>query len=238
MSDPGNTSAGVPFNLNGTTLLADPSGALFWPRHRLLAIADLHLEKGAAFAARGQPLPPYDTPDTLAAIERLMAIYEPATVIALGDSFHRADSHLGLSTSARQRLLHLTGQCRWAWIAGNHDPAPPRALGGEGHTEITIDGLTFRHQPASGASPGEIAGHLHPVAKISVRGRSFRRRCFAVGVDRMVMPAMGAYAGGLNVKDPAFSPLFGALDFHVLMLGSGKVHRFEASKLRPDRRAA
>ncbi|MFV2091514.1 MAG: ligase-associated DNA damage response endonuclease PdeM [Hyphomicrobiales bacterium] len=238
MSDPGNTQAGVRFNLCGAALLADPSGGLFWPRHRLLAIADLHLEKGAAFAARGQPLPPYDTPDTLAAIERLIAIYKPATVIALGDSFHRADSHLGLEASARKRLQRLTGQCRWVWIAGNHDPAPPVTLGGEGHAEISIDALTFRHQPVRGASSGEIAGHFHPAAKISVRGRSFRRRCFAISADRVVMPAMGAYAGGLNVKDPAFSLLFDLHDFHVLMLGSGKIHRFAANKLRPDRRAA
>lgn len=237
MSDPSDTTTAA-FEVNGAHLLADPLGGLFWPKQQLLAVADLHLEKGAAFAARGQPLPPYDTPDTLSVIERLVATYTPQTVVTLGDSFHRADSHLWLETSARRRLRALTSRCRWVWIAGNHDPAPPLELGGEWFTELTIGPLTFRHEPVAGAAPGEIAGHLHPVAKVRTRGRSFRRRCFAVSHMRVVMPAMGAFTGGLNVLDPAFAPLFFGQDFHAWMLSAGKVHRFGHGKLRPDRKAA
>ncbi|MHA1523163.1 MAG: ligase-associated DNA damage response endonuclease PdeM [Alphaproteobacteria bacterium] len=225
-------------DVGGERLLVDPLGGLYWPKHKLLAVADLHLEKGAAFAARGQPLPPYDTPDTLSVVEKLIATYAPATLVALGDSFHRADSHLHLEATARQRLATLTGGCRWVWIAGNHDPAPPLALGGEWFCELTIDALTFRHEPMAGATTREIAGHLHPVAKIRTRGRAFRRRCFVASPTRVVMPALGAYAGGLNVLDPAFAPLFPGRNFHAWMLSEGKVHRFAANKLHPDRRAA
>jgi hypothetical protein len=50
--------------ITGVSLLADCDGALYWPEQGLLAVADLHLEKGSSFAARGQLLPPYDTAAT------------------------------------------------------------------------------------------------------------------------------------------------------------------------------
>lgn len=49
--------------LRGAALAPDASGALVWPAERTLVVADLHLEKGSAFAARGRMLPPYDTRD-------------------------------------------------------------------------------------------------------------------------------------------------------------------------------
>jgi metallophosphoesterase superfamily enzyme len=72
----------------GATLVADCAGALYWPDESLLVVADLHLEKGSAFAARGVLLPPYDTAATLARLAMLIERYAPRLVIALGDSFH------------------------------------------------------------------------------------------------------------------------------------------------------
>ena len=47
-------------------LVADCAGALYWPDEGVLVVADLHLEKGSSYAARGVLLPPYDTAATLA----------------------------------------------------------------------------------------------------------------------------------------------------------------------------
>jgi uncharacterized protein len=48
------------FNVADAVLTADRSGAVWWAEKRLLAVADLHFEKGSAFAVRtGQMLPPY-----------------------------------------------------------------------------------------------------------------------------------------------------------------------------------
>jgi len=231
--------AGAGFSANmelcGEQLSPDTTGALYWPRRSVLVIADLHFEKGAAFAARGIHLPPYDTPDTLSLIEDAVARFAPETVIALGDSFHRADSHIGLNTSVVGRIRRLTARQSWIWISGNHDPAPPSGLGGQAAGEICLAPFTFRHEPRAGTCLGEIAGHLHPAAKVAVRGRTMRRRCFAANGARLVMPAMGAYAGGLNVLDPAFSLLFPSENFHAWMIGRGQVHRVAARKLKPDR---
>ncbi len=96
-----------------------------------------------------------------------------------------------------------------------------------------LSALSFRHQPAAGAADGEIAGHLHPMARVATRGGSVRRRCFAADGRRMVMPAFGAYAGGLNVRDAAIAGLFGA-GFTAHMLGAGRLHAFAGTHCLAD----
>ena len=91
----------------GTTLVADPAGALYWPDERLIAVADLHLEKGSAFATRGVLLPPYDTTATLARLARLIELYSPALVVALGDSFHDGGGPARMPEVSRTALTVL-----------------------------------------------------------------------------------------------------------------------------------
>src|SRR5580658_2774258 len=78
----------VLISVNGETLLLDACGAAFSPAHSTLVFADLHFEKGSAYARGRQFLPPYDTANTLLRMARAMARHKPARVIALGDSFH------------------------------------------------------------------------------------------------------------------------------------------------------
>ena len=87
------------FALAGAEILADPSGALYWPEERMLVVADLHLEKGSAFAKRGVLLPPYDTANTLVRLAALFHRYAPRLVIALGDSFHDGDGPRRMSSA-------------------------------------------------------------------------------------------------------------------------------------------
>ena len=227
------TAGGVEIALNGVRALALPEGALWIESARLLVASDLHLEKGSAFAARGQMLPPYDTRATLKRLTALIAAHAPQTVISLGDSFHDVGGPARMDAEDRQALKTLTARVDWIWIEGNHDPEIPEALGGAAHDEVAIDALTFRHEPREGAAPGEVAGHLHPCAKVAARGRSVRARCFATDGARLVMPAFGAYAGGLNVCDAAFAPLFpqGVL---ALMAARGRVWPAAGARLLPD----
>jgi len=218
--------------LAGVPLLADCSGALYWPEQGLLAVADLHLEKGSSFAARGQLLPPYDTAATLSRLGRLVAHYAPRIVIALGDSFHDGDGPARLSLEDRDNLHALQRGRDWVWLTGNHDPEPAANVGGTFHAMLTLGTLTFRHIP-SGAD-GEIAGHLHPVARVSHRGRAVSRRCFAADKTRMVMPAFGAFTGGLNIRDAAFADMFGTLAFTAHMLGEERLYAFAAKHCLRD----
>jgi uncharacterized protein len=215
-------------NLAGISLLADPSGAIFWEEQSLLVVSDLHLEKGSSFAARGVLLPPYDTLATLSRLALVIARHDPRVVIALGDSFHDRDAHARLSADDRDALGALQSRRDWIWIAGNHDPAFPSDLGGVVAAEVAIGPIAFRHEPTG--VPGEVAGHLHPKARVPTRGRTVERRCFACDGERAVMPAFGAYAGGLSIRDEAFTRIFGAPDFMAHVLGDNRVHSIAASR--------
>ncbi|MFC3695149.1 ligase-associated DNA damage response endonuclease PdeM [Chenggangzhangella methanolivorans] len=218
----------------GVALVADPSGALYEPRSGALIVADLHLEKGSSFARRGQMLPPYDTATTLGRLARLVERFRPRAVIALGDSFHDRDAAARLRDADRETVAALQRGRDWIWISGNHDPEPPAGLAGETCAEMALGALTLRHEPRVGAAAGELAGHLHPVAKVAVRGRGVRRRCFAGDGARVVLPAFGAYAGGLNVRDRAFDGLFAAGGLTAWMLGDAGVYAIAGWGLRPD----
>ncbi|EKS28854.1 ligase-associated DNA damage response endonuclease PdeM [Afipia felis] len=212
----------------GIDMIADLSGALFWVDERLLVVSDLHLEKGSSFATRRVLLPPYDTAATLAKLQAVIARHDPRTVIALGDSFHDRDAHHRLDASDRATLTQLQARRDWIWIAGNHDPALPRDIGGTVADEVQMGPLTFRHEPTG--AYGEIAGHLHPKARVSRRGRSIERRCFASDGERAVMPSFGAYTGGLSIRDEAFRAIFQTSGFIAHLLGDRQVHRITAAR--------
>jgi uncharacterized protein len=214
--------------LAGVTLVADVCGALYWEEPGLLVVSDLHLEKGSSFAARGVLLPPYDTPVTLGRLAAVIARHDPRMVIALGDSFHDREAHARLPDIDRGAITAMQVGRDWIWIAGNHDPALPSDLGGVIASEVCIGPIAFRHEP-SGAY-GEIAGHLHPKARVATRARVTERRCFASDGERAVMPAFGAYAGGLSIRDIAFTRIFGAPDFTAHVLGDNKLHAIVASR--------
>jgi DNA ligase-associated metallophosphoesterase len=210
------------------TFVADLSGALFWQEQRVLVVSDLHLEKGSSFAARGVLLPPYDTVATLGRLAAVVARHDPRMVIALGDSFHDRDAHERLSAPDREALTAMQVRRDWIWISGNHDPALPSDLGGVVASEVAIGSIMFRHEPTGAI--GEIAGHLHPKARVATRGRAMERRCFASDGERAVMPAFGAYTGGLSIRDVAFSKIFGAPGFMAHVLGDNRVHAIAASR--------
>jgi DNA ligase-associated metallophosphoesterase len=215
-------------SIAGVTLVADLSGAFFWESERLLIVSDLHLEKGSSYATRGVLLPPYDTVATLARLAAVIARHDPRSVIALGDSFHDRKAHERLAPADRQAMTALQTRRDWIWIAGNHDPALPRDIGGVVASEVAVGGITFRHEPTGAA--GEIAGHLHPKARVTTRGRTLERRCFASDGMRAVMPAFGAYTGGLNIRDPAFQKIFQTSGFMAHVLGDSRMHAIAASR--------
>jgi len=212
----------------GVALIADLSGAFFWESERLLIVSDLHLEKGSSYAMRGVLLPPYDTVATLARLAAVIARHDPRSVIALGDSFHDRKAHERLAPPDREAVAALQARRDWIWIAGNHDPALPRDLGGVIASEVAIGGVVFRHEPTGAA--GEIAGHLHPKARVTTRGRTLERRCFVSDGTRAVMPAFGAYTGGLNIRDAAFRKIFQTPGFMAHVLGDNRMHAIAAAR--------
>ena len=218
----------------GKAFRAHMSGALYWPAEKALIVSDLHLEKGSHFAVRGQMLPPYDTRETLRKLAGAIDTYDAETVIALGDSLHDATAAERLDSADLHSLRILQEDREWIWITGNHDQTIAPALGGTVLPELNVEGLELRHEPRLGAVTHEIAGHLHPAARLVLHGTALRRPCFVGNGLRLVMPAFGAFAGGLNILDAAFEPLFGSDGMAVWMLGQEGLYPVATRLLRED----
>ncbi len=213
-------------------LTPDPLGALYWRAEETLIVSDLHFEKGSSFAKRGVMLPPYDTRTTLTRIAALTRRYNPKKLISLGDAFHDVGAETRMDVDDGKMLETLMKACDWLWILGNHDPEPPERFAAETACERKIGPLIFRHEPRAIGAAGEIAGHLHPCARVISEGRMIRRRCFAAGDNRLIMPAMGAYTGGLNILDEAFDRLF---EFPVAwVMGEEGVYPIKGKRLAAD----
>lgn len=218
--------------LGGVELAADRAGVLMIESARTLIVSDLHLEKGTARARSRAFLPPYDTRSTLRRLTLAIERLRPKTIIALGDSFHDLGGAERLGGEDRATLAKLQMGRDWLWIAGNHDPELPAELGGERANEWRHAGLACRHEPSANNGV-EVGGHFHPCARVARDGHIQRRPCFALGSGRLVLPAFGAYAGGLNVLDAAFTDLFGG-DLAVAVLGRSGVYPVANRQLRPD----
>jgi DNA ligase-associated metallophosphoesterase len=196
----------APLHLAGHRLMLDPAGALWWPEQKLLAVADLHLEKGSAGAQRGTLLPPWDTRATLDRLGLLLRRYNPRTILALGDSFHDQGGAGRLMPADAARLQSIAAAHNIVWLLGNHDPLPPEGIPGQTAEWWEIEGLVFRHE--GGGAGVEVCGHHHPKASITTRAQTITRPCFVAGPKRLMLPAFGAFTGGLDVRHPAIAGLF------------------------------
>lgn len=218
---------GLKVRVNGEACVLRCSGALWVPDRRTLVASDLHLEKGSAFAARGQMLPPYDSPATIAKLEAEIEDLAPATVVLLGDSFHDARAIERMAGSDRGRLNRLAAGRRWVWLEGNHDlealAGALDTLAGEVVTTLQVGALSLIHEPQAEPAAGEVAGHLHPCATVVAYARGVRRPAFLTDGRRLVLPAFGAFTGGLDVRHAAFADLFQTRPL-VAVLGRDKVH--------------
>ncbi len=219
----------APIHLAGERLMLDPMGALFWPEQKLLAVSDLHLEKGSSFARRGMLLPPWDTHVTLDRLTLLLRRWSPRTVVALGDSFHDAAASGRLPVTEQKRLQGMAEAHRFVWVLGNHDPTPPDGLGGESVATFAAGPMVFRHEGIGAAIPGEVVGHHHPKATIRALTGAVSRPCFVFDGRRLMMPAFGAYTGGLDVLDPAINRLF-PRGGRVFLLGKDRLFSFEIGR--------
>ncbi len=231
-----NTGA-LRFSLKGAGLEAMPSGALLWPAEGMLVVSDLHLGKSERMARRGGAfLPPYETRETLARLAADLEATGAGTVLCLGDSFDDLEAAENLGGPEVMALGALMAGRRWIWVEGNHDPGP-LPFGGEAAAEVLAGPLAFRHVAAPGPArgPGEVSGHWHP--KIAVAGVS--RPCFLIDAGRAILPAYGAYTGGLRAAHPELDGRMAAGAIAVLTApGGGRAVAVPLRAAAPRRRRA
>ena len=224
--------SGAPLEFAGEELVLTKSNALYWPRERALLVADLHLEKGSWYAQTGQMLPPYDSRETLERVADAVKATGARRVITLGDNFHDDAGTHRLDPYAAGMLESLTRALDWVWITGNHDEQMNRTFGAQLTDEMELNGIVLRHEAKPGETRAELSGHYHPKMRVRVRDRHIARPCAVVSRkdgagDRMILPAFGAYTGGMDAGAPeileALSP---AQEIDAVLPAKGKLVTF------------
>lgn len=192
---------GYRFTFHGAALAALPSGALHWADENLLVVSDLHLGKAERLARRGGALlPPYDTRETLARLDAALDATEAGRVVCLGDSFDDLAAADSLNEDDRLWLLRLMAGRDWTWVEGNHDTGP-LDIGGSHRSSLAVGALVFRHIVAGNGA--EVGGHYHPKVRVGGTVRS----CFLIDRDKVILPAFGAFTGGLYCDAPVLDAL-------------------------------
>lgn len=214
----------LPIRFAAHELLLDAMGAVVWPEAGLLAVADLHLEKGSACAVNGSLVPPWDTALTLDRLGALIERWKPQTVVALGDSFQDRNGFARMAPGDARRLRAWAATIRFIWVLGNHDPEPAPGLAGMTTPCWSQGGLDFCHQARPGHGP-ELVGHHHPKAAVPTRAGTVTRPCFVVSDQRLMLPALGAFTGGLDIASPAIAQLF-PTGGRAFLLGQGRLFAF------------
>jgi DNA ligase-associated metallophosphoesterase len=208
--------------------ILDAAGALYWPAQGILVVSDLHLEKGSYFASLGQPLPVYDTLDTLDRIEKVITTYQPRQVIALGDNMHDAKALQRMLPTDLQRLKELTGSVsHWSWIVGNHDKddysiSVLRNM--DFYKDLTVENVVFSHDFLENVEY-QIIGHYHPKITVKTKIQSIHGKCFVATDKKILMPAFGSYTGGLDVGHDIFKPLVAGQNPKYFLVRQNKIWR-------------
>ena len=186
--------------LAGEPVLLLPQKALYWPAAATLVVADIHFGKAASFRALGVPVPRGTTTQNLEALDALVAHYGARRIVFLGDFLHSRAAHAPSTTAAIEAWRARHPGLSLLLVRGNHDLRagdPAARLGIELVDEpYPIGPFSLCHHPDIAAPGYVLAGHVHPVYRISTRLESVRLPCFLVGRQRMILPSFGAFTGG------------------------------------------
>lgn len=197
----------------GETLHLLPSHAAWWPSGQALFIADLHLGKAASYRAQGQPVPGGTTHDNLARLTTLITTHRPRRLVCLGDFLHAASGRTASVVQALNAWRKQHRDLEITLVRGNHDNRagdPPAETGIAVVNEPWLLGpFACCHHPQRHPSHFVLAGHLHPVCRLSGPARDgLRLPCFVSGADHAILPAFGAFTGGHPVPRVAGQRLY------------------------------
>ncbi len=206
----------------GETMLLLAAKAMYWPRKKMLIVADIHFGKATAFRALGVPVPRGTTGQNLAGLDAMLAAHAVDEVVFLGDFLHARAAHapatLGTMVAWRERHPAL----RLTLVRGNHD-----AHAGDPSALLRIDlvdephlvaPFALCHHPDLDAPAYVLAGHVHPVLRLRSGRDAVRLPCFLLGRARAVLPSFGAFTGGHPVRPVADERVFVVADDSVFQV--------------------
>lgn len=205
--------------VNGIHLLPDLSGALAWPRERLVAVSD-------PIAEADLRLPGPVVAETVRRLASVLRQRHPRTLVWLGGALPRLIAEGKVGRREMTEIEARAARLEWVWVA----EGLPAGLPGRAVAELAVGDLVFRHAGRPDAAPGEVSASPWPAARAD--GAPYP--CYVVDGRRLVIPPFGGRADGADVLSAAFQPLF-RRPFQALMLMGGRIvtrprHRLEGGQ--------
>ncbi len=213
----------VKITFGNNELIFSGLNALYWPQRQLVVVSDLHLEKGSYYAKQGNPLPLYDTLDTLLRLKQIIELFKPKSVITLGDNIHDYHAVSRMNETTKDLLGCITQDVKeWIWIMGNHDQnAMPDFKGNvQCYPCLDLGNITFSHDFLEN-SLFQIVGHYHP----KLRVKNISGKCFLLNKNKIIMPSFGSYTGGFNIESERFKQATNNEIFQAFLLNKNKIWR-------------
>ncbi len=182
--------------------LLNPDGSMYWIEEKSLIVGDLHLEKSTSYIDQGNFLPPYDF---------------------LGDVFHDNSAFDRLKKKEKQLFKDILKK-NVIWVKGNHDNNF-KYVNIKTYTSYKLKNFIFSHI-SDKKNKLEISAHYHPKVTFKFKGTKISKPCFLIDKEKIILPAYGAYTGGLNISSDIYKNVF-LNDYQIYALGNTKVLKIE-----------
>ena len=180
-----------------------PYKSLFWEKHKILFIADIHLGKAAHFRKAGIPIPENIHQPDLMRIEFLFNYYQPKRIIFLGDLFHSSYNNTWITF---RLFCEENIKLKPELVMGNHDILDHSHYDFlQLHPEkLILEPYVFSHKPMELHDLDghyNLCGHIHPSVKVTgIAKQSLRVECFYFGENHGILPAFGSFTGSSKIQ--------------------------------------
>jgi uncharacterized protein len=198
-----------------------PQKALFWKKHRILFLADLHLGKVNHFRKSGYAVPSKANDHNLELLLEVVNLSKPSRVICLGDLFH---SHYNPEWEVFGEVVQHFSNISFELVMGNHDIMSERQYERKGikvYDKLVIDSFLLTHHPLEIIPENlyNMAGHIHPGVHLVGKGRqSMTLPCFYFGARQAFLPAFGMFTGLARIAPKKEDKVFVVADNKILMV--------------------
>ena len=207
------------FTLSGEQLHLLPQKGIYWEKHSLLLLSDIHLGKAGHFRKHGIPIPLEVHHHDLQRIDDLISKWSPTNVVFLGDLFH---SDLNAEWWNFIAWIHQFPQIHFILVKGNHDILPEN-LFLEANIQVleqlVIEPFSFTHIKEENTNYFNLSGHVHPGVRLLGAGKQgITLPCFLFGANYGLLPAFGNFTGVAKVKPKSTDQVFVVTEEKVIQV--------------------
>ena len=208
-------------NIHTHSLMLHAFGTIYWERHQMLFIADVHLGKVSHFRKHGSAVPTQAITENFKRLDTVISCFQPKIVCFLGDLFHsylNIEWHIFEDWVSNQNIKIFL-------VEGNHDIIPSyrfEKIGIEVVDELLIDNFLCTHHPTEVQNNMyNLCGHIHPGVQLKGAGKQYLKLpCFVQRPHQMILPAFGSFTGMHILSITAEDNIYVTVDDQVLELPS------------------